>query len=357
MAKKLFIYLGVLLFTSMSWSLSYYIPYTGQANDEVVLIAQNNSSVPLTFWLQHRHSASGKLIEDSFFLRGQEKLSLFLHRKTAPSIWAVVTLAFQSSPRVSFKLKTAGRTHDLLPHTANGYKISKNKQIKKVFIANTSAMGNDIRMYDGKNRLLKKITIKPHGSYWLNHSSLKENLHKVTSSYPSLMSTYASTTNTQEGNVYKNVSPPSYHWDWQHKPIRRPLSPDPRHHYFLIGRQNQPSSQETFVIPMDDPALIEEARYLINHPEVQWGRIISARIALGHGGFNRHFKASQQPVWSWHVNQVTSLGDFGSQFCDGSPTQVELLAQEWVDNIGIICFWNFTFIRELKPKELSLKNQ
>lgn len=119
--------------------------------------------------------------------------------------------------------------------------------------------------------------------------------------------------------------------------------------YFLMGPQYGQGDQ--FVVKIKDPAMVQTAREQITNPRLQ--KIVFAKIALGHQGFNRNFIKKEKSFWSWSVTEVTNISDFGSTACNGFPQLVEDQAESWVNGPGKICFWSYRIKKELTLEDVQ----
>ena len=88
--------------------------------------------------------------------------------------------------------------------------------------------------------------------------------------------------------------------------------------------------QETFVVLLNDPAVIADARSRIatNHGI----GIVNGTLRSGDGGFN-------QP-WSWHLDpESITIADLTIELCDGRPSMVEDDLDYWIGTVGQFCPW------------------
>jgi hypothetical protein len=106
---------------------------------------------------------------------------------------------------------------------------------------------------------------------------------------------------------------------------------------------------QSFLLPLDDPDDIAQARSLIAQgPGGSVGSIVTARIEAGGDGFNRDVRAPQQSLWSWRIVEFEGFADLAIELCDGWPGWVEEYPQAFIDNTGgRICFWGYTVVAEL----------
>ena len=126
--------------------------------------------------------------------------------------------------------------------------------------------------------------------------------------------------------------------------------------YFRLSNS---AKDQSYVVALSDPSLIAQAEEQIRKPwEISYlPRILFARVAFGHGGFNRDFSSKWKAPWSWHVAEVFRFGDFGSQACDGNPEALEQSLMGWSpDGQGIICFWDFRIVEEISIQRIHEGN-
>lgn len=132
---------------------------------------------------------------------------------------------------------------------------------------------------------------------------------------------------------------------------RKPISLNtPDGIYFLMADNLH---SQSFVVRLEDSQQIEQARAQIKDPAGLLPRILSARVTYKPQNHNRNFASQNKTTWSWHIEQVYTFADFGSTACNGSPEMIEELLLPFIENSGIICFWNFHVVKELTPAEIS----
>lgn len=119
--------------------------------------------------------------------------------------------------------------------------------------------------------------------------------------------------------------------------------------YFLVGPQA--GKDDSFIVKIQDPAMIARARDLIQNPQKE--KMLFARIQKDHQGFNRNWNKPEKNYWSWSVTEVTNFDDFGSITCNGTPQELEDRVDFKVNNVGRICFWDYRVKKELSPSEVS----
>ncbi len=129
--------------------------------------------------------------------------------------------------------------------------------------------------------------------------------------------------------------------------------------YFRVSTS---SRQESYVLPLSDPAQIQQAQNQLAHPislshttesSEFFPRIIVARVAFGSGNHNRDLSSKAKVPWSWHVEKFLRFAELASQECNGSPGQIEEQLKSVIDSSGIICFWNDRIIEELSRETVA----
>ncbi len=125
----------------------------------------------------------------------------------------------------------------------------------------------------------------------------------------------------------------------------RPVSGDFK--YFLVSGG---SNSTSFVVPIQDPALIKRAREEIKNPQ---GYIVFADIELNHNQANRDFTSPQKNYWSWSIQKVTGMAQIGADWCQAYPEMIERMLHMFL-NQKKVCFRGQKIIRELTPEEVHL---
>lgn len=124
---------------------------------------------------------------------------------------------------------------------------------------------------------------------------------------------------------------------------------DANAHYFLIAPRD--GNGDSFVARITSSEMVQRARQLVAHPELE--KMLFATIEKGHQGFNRNWSKKEKSFWSWSVTNVTNFADIGSTACNGMPQMVEDDVDQWVQDPGRICFWNYRVKKELTPNEVA----
>ncbi len=126
--------------------------------------------------------------------------------------------------------------------------------------------------------------------------------------------------------------------------------PDRTAHYFLVAPRD--GVGDSFVVRIQNPEMTARARELVLHPELE--KIVFAKIEKGHQGFNRNWSKPEKSFWSWSATEVTNFDDIGSSACNGIPQLVEDEINNWAQDPGRICFWNYRIKKELSSDEVAL---
>jgi hypothetical protein len=91
---------------------------------------------------------------------------------------------------------------------------------------------------------------------------------------------------------------------------------------------------DSFVLTLDDPGAIAQARALLARGPDIGGAIVMAKIAVRPDGVNRDCLASGAPAWTWHVSDFVDFVDSSAELYDGYPTYVERDVPGWIANTG-----------------------
>lgn len=127
------------------------------------------------------------------------------------------------------------------------------------------------------------------------------------------------------------------------------LASAPTARYFLF---RSPGSDESFVVPLQSPELIQQSLEQIADPNK--ARLLVARIGKSLQGTNRDLASATKSPWSWTVIEAQNYADFAHISCDGSPSVVEERLNDWIRNTGgTICFWNYRVQREVSVAEIT----
>ena len=132
------------------------------------------------------------------------------------------------------------------------------------------------------------------------------------------------------------------------------LSQAPAMRYFLFTSR-YPDTHESFVVPIQNPKLIQESLAQIANPGT--ARLLVARIeksAAAAAALNRDFSSPLKTPWSWQVIEAQNYADLAHISCNGTPQIVEERLNSWMSETGgTICFWNYRVTRELSLQEIT----
>jgi len=128
------------------------------------------------------------------------------------------------------------------------------------------------------------------------------------------------------------------------------LKPDPEAKYFRLTNK---SGSQSYVVALDDPTLISQARKQIQEPKAFLPRILLGKVGFGNGNFNRDFSSSSKALWSWHLTEVFRFAELASQECDGSPQMLEENLLSWTQGSSVICFWSYRIVEELSLQKVQ----
>ncbi len=120
--------------------------------------------------------------------------------------------------------------------------------------------------------------------------------------------------------------------------------------YFLVSeRAGEAVHNDSFVVPISDPAHIAHARDLISRgPDAAGEPIVVAKIAAGADGINLDYLDAHHRPWDWHVSEFANFAGSTVEVLDGWPTFVQQDVPGWIRNTnGYVGFWSYTITQEL----------
>lgn len=131
--------------------------------------------------------------------------------------------------------------------------------------------------------------------------------------------------------------------------LKKEMNPKAEGSYFLVS---QASGHESFIIHLTDAVQILRAREII---QKKLAKMVVGIIGPNAQEHNRNFSEKVKTPWSWNIQKVLNFSDFASIDCNQSPSQIEesrdaILSSE---REGLICFWGFFPVRELKIDDLK----
>lgn len=116
--------------------------------------------------------------------------------------------------------------------------------------------------------------------------------------------------------------------------------------YFLVGGI-YPNINDSYVLPLSNPADIVHARQLVRHGPGIGNSIVVARIVRSNpDGLNRNYVVEGLPAWSWDVNEFLGFAGVTPEIFDGDPTWVED-DPGWWHSGSTIGFWRYTVVAEI----------
>lgn len=297
---------------------------------------ENKSDKDQTVWLQEWEKSIVDELDHTVPAKSKIFLQLSHDPSTSEQDYSLLAL---DNPK-DLKIETHCNLRDIVPADsleggAVYYKINPRAvnevQLKNLFpgrntflIEDLSAVKKSVPLeIDVEGRDLFKFTLKPEPtSTWV----------KITALQRFRSSIHTSSTVLKPSAV---------------EPQRSNASSDEK--YFLMGSYDNIGDQ--FVVKIKDPAMVQKARDQITNPKLQ--KIVFAKIALGHQGYNRNMTKKEKSFWSWSVTEVTNISDFGSTACNGFPQMLEDQAEAWVNGLGRICFWSYRIKKELSYDEVT----
>jgi hypothetical protein len=117
---------------------------------------------------------------------------------------------------------------------------------------------------------------------------------------------------------------------------------------FVVSEIGAPNHNDSYILPLEDPADIAHARELIEHGVSVADCIVVAHIAAGSDGINRDVLAPGEPLWSWYVDEFVNFAEMTIELYDGWPGYVEQDVDGWIAiTNGYIGFWGYTVTAEL----------
>lgn len=128
--------------------------------------------------------------------------------------------------------------------------------------------------------------------------------------------------------------------------------------YFKVGEMS-PEHNESFILPLTDPAHIAHARALIANPEMDGKLVLATVVAASGTETYKNKDLNSGEVWSWKVSEVEGFADMTIEILDGGPSDVEDM-DFWFPNTnngsttaGKIGFWNYTVKAEVSADLLK----
>lgn len=111
--------------------------------------------------------------------------------------------------------------------------------------------------------------------------------------------------------------------------------------FFIVAERFPALHGDSYVLPLSDPAQIQQARDLASFDSNVGRRIVVARIAKDADGVNRDYTKPGVPLWNWHVTEFLGFAVFTAEIYNGWPTYVEQDVDGWIDNTGgVVGLWD-----------------
>lgn len=110
------------------------------------------------------------------------------------------------------------------------------------------------------------------------------------------------------------------------------------------------SDWDSFIVKLEDPALIAQAREQIANPNKGLPSILVADIQSGHNNENRDLLSPLKTTWSWSVKQVHGFASMASTDCNGSPSILEDFLEPKLAAGKNICFFRYKITKEVSAE-------
>ena len=119
-------------------------------------------------------------------------------------------------------------------------------------------------------------------------------------------------------------------------------------------------SEESFILALDDPDEIEQARQIIADPVNSTEKIVSAKIIRQDGAEaypNKDVNSGTE--WSWRIDEFQGFVGLTAEILDGWPGYIEEDLDRWFQNTGgdtnhgFIGLWGYTVVEELTSDDLD----
>lgn len=327
LSSTLAFFLNVSLPSSAKAQSLYIPPYCENNNSE--LLIRNKSAQTTTYWLGWTQDLTAD--EIAIDLVGNSKSMQTLNEISTTSTFKVFP---SNSSNLNFQVRCQN-SESILPlttHTSPIQYMNVSEPTMDLNLANLSWEENSV-VLEWLNTAaevvkVQTVTLPPKAKEILTlETPLKVKTLRINGTYRLLATTSA-------------TLPNSYGQKISRLPARETGA------FFEMGLRHTPTSPR-FIVYIDDPALLSQARDLLKNPTLE--KIVFGRIARGNGGYNIDTQDSDRSPWSWHYEAVTSIADFGSTACNGTPEILEDHLNSWLSSNPYACFWSYRLLRELKP--------
>lgn len=203
--------------------------------------------------------------------------------------------------------------------------------IQNLFVADNTVQ---IQFFDRRFNLLSESSLKLKSRAKINFKIPTLNWNYVKVSGDNRLAVFSMTTTGSEGPMII---------------ARQPSQVTDDAAYFELKSRDKVG--DSFIVKISNAEMILQARAQIANPNLE--KIIFAKIARGHAGFNRNWSKKDRAFWSWSTTEVTAIADLASTSCNGIPQAVEDRVDFWTQNPGRICFWSYRIKREIKPADVA----
>lgn len=288
--------------------------------ESAILVMENQEKEPATLDLQFR-DFNGEFQSVRLSLSAMELRQISIVELCPMSTW----LHFQSSAAVEVKIKYP--SHKVASVNDYGSEVEYQAQAaSQLFLTNLSPFENRLELVvQGE---IDFITLAPFRGKSID--VFAGQTVKIRGSF-GFLSEFSDSLGVQEAQL--------------HKPKAQDLN------YKAYFELSSLVGDESFIVALNDPQLIAEARNMLAGA-TPTPKILIAEIGPQQEGFNRNLRSSSHSLWSWQPTRVLGFADFASIKCDGTPLFVELLLKEWTQSKTRICFWNFHVVKEIRAEEL-----
>ncbi len=297
----------------------------------------NTTSTELQGWVQKFKPSLVSETEYTFAANSQTKIELvakssaetfsLLHLSAAGSLQATLTCKTKNFPSHSFEggILTYRRT-DFVENVIRLHNLySGENQLRIEFL-------------DRRFNVLSDVIVKMKSLAKTNHKIATANWSYFRISGSQRFAAFNMTVPGSEGPFIID---------------RQPSQVSDEAAYFEI--QSRTKIGDSFIVKITDEKMKTAARAQISDPSLE--KIIFAKVAKGHAGFNRNWSKKDRAFWSWSATEVTAIADLASTSCNGFPQAVEDRVNSWIKNPGRICFWSYRIRRELLPSEIAAGEQ
>jgi hypothetical protein len=320
-------------FSIPSFATVYHWP---EVCEDGTLIVQNLNSIESRFFIQTFNS--GLKDEEQFIVGPYQKLKIPVSGPTLSHPHRRKSLLTLESHLDNFKIsfQCGSEIYQASPLQSGQWTFKKKVNLfsHKIWIKNitTKPAIYTVSTYDSRHSLLKTWTLQ------FQSNEQKSIVLKESDQWSYFKFSADTRATIFYLDHYKNIEPVQFN-------AFSPRDVDENGVYFEV--QNREKNDDSFVIHLTDPVMIEKARSVLANPKSE--KIVVGEVKAGFGNHNINLNSRDRAPWSWHVSRVSSFSDFGSTACNGLPQIVEDRAESWVQDPGRICFWTYRLKREISP--------